>query len=230
MEYNISEIDSKMENPFQINGETSLRFMLAPVRSGELADAVELDTEDFERAVYEIAHQRGVDLFSYNEAKANPEVEIDHVVYMQSPQDYPRDNSDIVRLEISTNGAVVIDVNVTGREKNEGVIASAMAHSVIHVDMLCSVLRKCFGFCARFYESRDSYRRFDPVAFNVCLSNIGYKHIVDRYPQGSVSMRMSGDDQVKAFDKPRIISRDDLMSVDNEVKGVISMLKRRLKN
>src|SRR3989339_377751 len=225
MEYDTSVIDNKIEESFQINNETSLRFVIMPTRKGEIVDAVDLDTEDFKRMIYDIAHKRGIDLFSYEEAKEDPDVAVDHVIYFQKSQNRQK-GTDIVRLEISTNGLIVIDLNVTGREK-ENCVTSSLFSAVIHVDALALCLRKSFGFCSQIFEEKDAYKRFDPLAYNVCLNDIGYKQIVNQYPQGSVSMGMGGNNKEKSFDKPRIISRSDLAKPDREVEAVISMLKRR---
>ncbi|MFC1510203.1 DUF4062 domain-containing protein [Candidatus Omnitrophota bacterium] len=227
MEYDTSVVDNKLDDPFQINNETSLRFVIMPTRKGEMIDLVDIDTEDFKRNVYDIAHQKGVDLFSYEEAKADPNVEVEHVIYIQNSENR-RKSLDVVRLEISISGVIVIDINVSGREKEDS--ARSVAFSVIHVDLLADCLRKCFGFCAHYFESKDPYKRFEPLAYNVCINGIGYKKIVDKYPQGGVSMGMSGKDREKAFNAPRIIYRNDIMNSEKEMKAVISMLKRRLKD
>ena len=228
MEYDTSVIDNKIDESFQINNETSLRFVIMPTRKGEIVDMVDLDTNDFKRMIYDIAHKRGIDLFSYEEAKEDPDVAVDHVIYMQNSQNYRQKGTDVVRLEISTNGLIVIDLNISGREK-ENNVTSSLFSSVIHVDVLALCLRKSFGFCSQFLEEKDAYKRFDPLAYNVCLNDIGYRQLVNQYPQGSVSMRMCGNSKEKAFDKPRIISRSDLANPDRDVKAAISMLKRRMK-
>lgn len=231
MQYDLSEINNKIDNPYKVGNETTLRFVLMPIRKGEFVDAVDLDTDDFERNIYDIAHQRGIDLFSYKEAKMNPEVEVGHVVYMQNSPDYRGGGGEgQIRLEISTGGMVVIDINMT--EPDDGnPIVSVLHGSVIHVNSLSISLNKCFKFCAQLFEVKDAYRRFDPLVYNVCLNEMGHKRIVDQYPQGSVSMRMfNAEEEIKAFDEPRKISRNDLLSPEREVMAVISMLKRRTKD
>ncbi|MEW5894463.1 MAG: DUF4062 domain-containing protein [Candidatus Omnitrophota bacterium] len=226
MDNEIHILEEEINEHFNVNNETSLRFAIVPTRKGEVIDPVELDSEDFKRNVYDMAHQRGVDLFSYEKAKEEARIEVDHIIFTQKTVMGHED--DFVCLKISTNGMIVIDINVTGREKERSF--SSLSSMVIHVDMLKSCLAKCFSFCNQIMEVKDPYKRFDPLVYNVTLNGIGYRNIVDEYPRGnSITMRTFGEDQEKAFDASRKVSRNDIMHPEKEINAVVSMLKRRVK-
>lgn len=220
-------IQNKLNEPYQIQNETSLRFVLAPERDEEVIDIVRLDTEDVKRFLYESGHAKEVGLFSYEHSKTTT-VAIDSLVILQQDSERRHRSEPVVRLEVTAAGCITIDTNVTGRVDRgshgfyEGVV-------IVEADVLSS-LRPCFAFANAFFEQFDPYKRQQRFLHNTLLSGLGYRKLVAEYREQSSMNMGSGTDKVQAFDRPRIITRQDLSSSGSEVEAVMTLLRRRLKD
>lgn len=224
---NMSDIEEKLKNPHKLNNEAGLRFVITPERVDELIDPVELESPHLERQLNEIAHSAHVELLSYQRPKTSS-VDINSITIHQTDDGGRRDIVDDVRLEIATTGMIIIDVNVTGRvSRSQSDFADSMT---ISEDQITIWLKKCFAFAATFYGARDPFKRYDRMLFNAALNGIGFRKLVPKLPHGSsFSMGQQGDAVVVAFDRPRIVTRADLLKSAGEISAAIAMFRRRLK-
>jgi hypothetical protein len=80
------------------------------------------------------------------------------------------------------------------------------------------------------YENLDRYKRQQRFLYNAALGEISYRRLVAEYRERD-SMSFGNNEQgiVPAFDRPRLISREDLAGADAEIISIITMLRRRLK-
>jgi hypothetical protein len=133
-----------------------------------------------------------------------------------------------VRLELSSDGRIIIDTNVTGRVQR-GNDYEFMNSMVIAEEDIKGELRKIFAYSLSLFGYFDPYCRYDRFIFNAALSNIGNR-ILELNPQTRKSYQMgTGTNEVViAFDKPRTITRSDLTDSNREIEAVITIMSIRL--
>jgi hypothetical protein len=160
-------IEARLKNIHKIPYHTTLRVVLEPDRQGELIDPVALESPEVKQQLFEIAHSRHVGLFSFEHAKTT-HVRADALVMLQS-QERRSEGIDEVRLEVTTSGALSIDVNVTGRAQKRGHPLDWNLHVIVDDDVIAA-LKKCFAFAREFYHARDPYQRYDRLFYNAARS------------------------------------------------------------
>ena len=100
---------------------------------------------------------------------------------------------------------------------------------VIIEDDISVRLKQCFAFANIFFERTDPYKRHDRFLFNAALSNIGHRTLLPEPPKGSsFTMGQLGDSVIIGFDKPRVVTRSDLSSHDEQIIYVLTLLRRRM--
>lgn len=226
-EVELSMIEEKLKDPYKIYNEASLRFLLAPERVEEFIDPVSLESPALRRQLFEIGHSGEVELFSYERPKKT-EVGINEIVILQANEDRRWDGLNEVRLELTTTGVIAIDSNITGLAERAEEFASMM---VILEGDIADRLMKCFAFASAFFELKDQFRRYDRMIYNAALSGIGHRTLMSEPPKGSsYSMGQHGDEVVIAFDRPQVLTREDLSKSERQVERTITLFRRRLKS
>ncbi len=154
---------------------------------------------------------------------------MNEVILCQIDEKYHRQGSEKVRLEVTTRGMIIIDLNVTGRPSTEG--HDSLAGSLFLLeDDISACLKSCFAFVGAFYQDRDPYLRYDRMTYNVALSGIGMRKLMAKAPQGgSYQMGNHGDAPVNVFDTPRLIKRADFKAPGRETEAVLDLFRRRLR-
>lgn len=223
-----SLVEEKIRNPQEIYSESVLRVVFAPERDDVLIDPVSIDSEEFMQELYSIGHLSDVKLFSYKAAK-DEEIGVNEIIIMQSKERGRNQIFETVRLEISTHGLICIDMNVTGERPNNEDYGLSSGMTITEEDIM-NGLRKSFGFAYKFYSSKDPYLRFDRSFFNCSLSGIEYKALIPKpIKQNSMQIPWRQDKIVTAFDKPRLLSRQDLLNSKKEINTALTMFRRKLK-
>jgi hypothetical protein len=226
-EVELSMIEEKLKDPYEIYNEASLRFLLTPERVEEFIDPVFLESPDLKRQLLEIGHSGEVELFSYERPKRT-EVGVNEIIILQSNEGRSWDGVDEIRLELTTTGIIVIDSNVTGLAPKGEEFASVM---VILEGDLADRLKRCFAFALAFLELRDQFRRYDRIIYNAALSGIGHRKLMSEPPRGdSYAMGQHGDEVIIAFDRPQVLTREDLSKSEKQVERTITLFRRRLKS
>ncbi|MCK4325363.1 DUF4062 domain-containing protein [bacterium] len=222
-------IEDKLRNPHKMSNESSLRFVLIPERSVELLDPVLLESKKLKQEIFEIGHSPSVEILSY-ECKKEIEVGIKEIVVLQSDETMGQSNVDEVRLELTVDGAVVVDLNVTGLISSE-IHQNTMNSMVILEGDIMSRLKKCFAFVKAFFDKKDPFNRYDRMLYNVALSNIRYRTLTKELPKrNSCNMGGHGDEVIIAFDSPRLITRRDLLNPEKEAEAVLALIRRQMKS
>ena len=102
------------DDSYTMANTTMLRFALAPERAEEMFDPVLLESDKFRSTVYRIAHSDDVGLLSYENPKTAA-IEGNALVIEQTSKAGRRGEGQLVRLEITEAGELIIDANVTSR-------------------------------------------------------------------------------------------------------------------
>jgi hypothetical protein len=222
-------IEERLKNIHKIQNHTTLRTVLVPERQGELIDPVALESPEVTQQLFEIAHSRHVGLFSFEHAKTT-HVGTDELVMLQS-QERRSEGIDEVRLEVTTSGALIIDINVTGGAQKRGNRPDWNSHVIVEGDVNAA-LKRCFAFAREFYHARDPYQRYDRLFYNAALAGLKYKTLMPSLPAGNnhpMSMRVLEGDRLVAFDRPRLLTRQDLINADEHIQATLVLFRRRLR-
>jgi hypothetical protein len=207
-------IEERLKNAHKIQYHTTLRVVIIPERQGELIDPVALESPDLKQQLFELAHSRQVGLFAFEHAKTT-RIGADEIVILQSQERRSHEGIDEVRLEMTTGGALILDMNVTGRAQKRQL--SDWSTHVIVEDDVTAALRKCFAFAREFY--------------NAALTGLEYKSLMPSLPSGgnyTIPMRSLQGDTLNAFDRPRLLTRQDLIDSDDHIRATLVLFRRRL--
>jgi hypothetical protein len=110
----MTTIDEKLKDAIKIGSEAVLRIVFAPERPGQLVDPVDLESPHLYTQLMEMGHSPKIGLFAYEYGKTK-EVGIKEIVITQENAHGHRQPISVVRLELSSNGVLMVDTNVTGR-------------------------------------------------------------------------------------------------------------------
>jgi hypothetical protein len=224
-------IAAHLLKPYRFSDQTSLRFAIAPERTEEVFDPLDLSSPDFAERMLEIGHSRDVRLFGYLYAKAAPRLEQTCLVIEQPLGNNWSDGRQGVRLAIGENGVLLIDTNASGRTKrsNSFDMADMMTVSIGTVEAL---LAAGFRFAQALYDDRDPYKRNQRFYWNGALSGMGNRSLVrDSVSQEHIYRMTLGDknDAMRAFPASRLIARADLAQPGKEIDRAILYWERETK-
>jgi hypothetical protein len=227
-EVDLNKLQEKLSIPYQMHDHTSIRFVLSPERLEEFIDPVTLESVKLKDQIYQIAHSKEVKLFSYKYGKET-EVGINEIVILQASDHRNWDETDVVRLEITSEGIISIDSNVTGLKKTE--LNSSLTDTfVILEDDISFRLKQCFDFAHEFFNHYDPYKRYDKFFYNAVLNNIGYRNLMKEPPKGNrMTMRQTGGEIVIAFDESRSATRAEFINSNGLTALALTMFRRRLR-
>jgi hypothetical protein len=212
--------------PYRVQGTPMLRFVLTPERAEELIDPVRLASVTFRNKVFAIGHADAIALLSYESAKKSG-IARDDLVITQAPERGNAGAGEVVRLQLTGSGQMVIDADVTSAKTHDQ--RSLGLHSmVVSANDIEAAMIRCFAFSAGFYDEIDPYKRHLHFAFDVALSGLEFRTI-ERNPQPRTSygMRTHGAAVIRAFEEPRVVSRADLRGPNAEIERAIELLIRR---
>ncbi len=230
---NTSAIDEKLRSLHPVPNQATLRIVITPEREDEVIDPVELDSPALKDEILALAHATSVRLMSYERPKSS-EAQLNELVVLQANDRASwRDSVDEVRLEVSSQGMLAIDSNVTGRcagRASSDTLGDSYTISELDVS---DVVARALAFAKAFYDERDQWRRYDRLLYNVALGGIGHRKLVEgRHTGGSIQIgHLTGQHEgelVCAFPRPRLITRADLEHLAPQVQAVLTMLRRQL--
>lgn len=228
-EVNPVVFESKMGNPYKTGSDAFLRIVAAPKLAGEFIDPIALEGLELRNEIFTLGHQADIGLFSYESSKST-EVGVNEIIIIQSEENHSPEIFNVVRLEISTQGVITIDINVTGTPKND-VTHDFHHHLLIFEDDIANGLKKTFSFIKEFLDKKDPYKRYDPILYNASLCGLGSRTLTsDRSRRNSYSIGMHENQIIGAYDEPRIINRADITNPEQEILRVISLFRRRLRS
>lgn len=229
---NVSVIDEKLQNPHVVYNQTTLRIVITPEREDELIDPVQLDSSGLKDEILALAHAPAVRLMSYERPKSS-HPELNELIILQASEGGSwRGGVDEVRLEVSSQGMLTIDSNVTGRRAEHTPSDSFGDAFTLSEEDVSNVVTRALAFAKAFYDHRDQWLRYDRLLYNVALAGLGHRKLIQgRHTGGSIQLShvgQQGDKIVRAFPRPRLITRADLENVGAQVQAVLSMFRRQL--
>jgi hypothetical protein len=228
------EVDAAMINKilktfFKIGSEGVLRMVFAPERNGQLIDPVALESADLYSHLMEIGHSSKIALFSYDFGKTK-EIGVNEIIITQAHPTRHVELVNVVRLELTSNGILTVDTNITGRVQR-GERYDMLNSMVIAEEDILTELTKIFAFTLSLFEKCDPYNRYDKLLYNVTLSNIGHRRLeANPRPKTSYQIPMRPEGIILAFDAPRVITRVDLRAPARELEAIMSFFRRRLRD
>lgn len=212
----------------QPNDEATLRLAVAPERaSGDFVDILTLEDSEFLEKLYELGHAAPLRLFDY-EASKSAEVRRDSLVVEQGAGTRGADPVRNVRMELSAEGLLVIDLNVTGLRPRNPMGSMADYHLIVEADVTERAELACRAAGAIF-DLIDPHYRDDRLMLNFALGGIGYRQWSrEGGERRSFGMRMDGADPVAAFEEPRMAARSELKAATELVRRAVAMLRREV--
>lgn len=221
-----SILDTRLSSPPQFENQATLRSVLLPARKDEFLDPLTLESLDFWDHVMALGHKPTVRLLSYERSKRRS-LSTESLVAEQVGRSPSDDGIKAVRFEVCCNGLMVFDINVTGRDPKDR-IDSLMDYATILEVEITNALHSAFAFSAELLEWRDPHQRFDLFLFNCALGGIGSRRIVkEAKKQESYSLRMRPDNPLPAYDQPRSLTRANLRDSEDEIRRVVTVLRRK---
>jgi hypothetical protein len=224
---NVNSVSEAFSHMPRLGDQTSLRFVMMSAREEEVIDPVSLDSAAFKGRLMGIAHQADVSLFSYESAKTIA-VQVANLLITQEDNRRAASRSvDLVRLELATNGSIIVDANVTNRVPSAESYSMQPFYEIVEEDVV-GRLQSCFSFCHFFWEHIDPYLRHQQFAWNAALNNIGHRAIVnDRNVRTSFSVGFGEREPIIAFSRPRKCNRQGLALPREHIDAALAMLRRQ---
>lgn len=226
---NADIVSNAISNPYTVHNEAVIRMALVPERSEEIIDPMTLGSKTFLDEIQGIAHAPETRLFNYHESKESKR-ERRSLVVLQGVRDANwKEGREIVRLEISENGQIFLDANVTGRHPRENAPGFEQMF-VIAAEEIEEVLDRYFKFIRVLFEKRDPYQRHQRFYYNCSLAGTSHRRVErNPVPRSSyqVPMHDSGE-PMAVFDQPRLISRRDLEMPTREIERILDFLVREV--
>jgi hypothetical protein len=225
-------MDGLLAEPPEFGHEVVLRVVVAPGRQDETVLPVEqLDGDDFRYDFVRIGTEREVGLFDQNAAR-----ECDRgrssLVVNQRGSGAP---GQTVRVELTEDGWLTIDLNVTGvDDRSRRNPTAGFAFYPVEVEAVAACAAVALRFTRAVYEHIDPFGRHAGLLINASLGSLNGKLIAHRRDRE----RLKG--QVRAvfgqrdgeypisFDRPERISRADAGWVDDLARRVAGRLERRV--
>lgn len=221
----VTDLQPYLSQPWAAGGEAMLRLVIAPERRDEVLDPTRLESPAFLRQLYAMAHVGDSPLFAYEQAK-QAAVEAGILVITQSNPHGRHGDGNMARFALGGDGVLVLDGNVTGRERSDG-INPMRGFAPMYEEDVTAVLGTGFAFAAKLWDVLDPYERYQRFAINFMLSHAGGRMLEPRAPRGN-TMRMSlhRDESHVAFPEPRLLVRNTLASPSDEIARGLTLLKR----
>lgn len=203
-----------------LDGESTLRVVVAPERVGEVIDPVVLDDLGFVKGLYRIGHE--VDLFSYEHGKETS-VQGDGLEIVQ--QAGRSGSRPLVRLGLNSGGMLRLDLNVTGRIERGRPHDMINSMAIIEEDV-DNAARLAVAAMQALLDHLDPHKRYEHLLLQTALTGIGYRQWSrEPSPKASYGMRMTNEETVLAFPDPRRVARTELPGSSGRI---VAMLRRQL--
>ncbi len=204
-----------------------LRFVILPEREEEVVDLVRLGNSDLRDFAYEIAHRRDVGLLSH-EAPKQSHVTQTALQITQAVEDW-RSRDGRVEVHLDASGMIAVEAAVTSAQEGDDRREFAASLVILQGDVE-RVLRRCFAFADAWYGELDPHRRHQRFHFGVALTGLGYRRWAAEVPRGgAVSMgTQARADPFLVYERPRMITYQDLARPDGEIERVLTLASRTL--
>lgn len=202
-----------------------LRLALGPAVEDIAIDPLLFEEVEFQESVLRIAHETR--FFSYQRGGKQPRVLVDGLAVVEIADGH---HATTAKLEIDSSGLVSLEMKIGGYHESGWTERALSDLFEIVVEDLDATFRAELAFATRLLDLVDPHGRYAALLYNAALVGIGQRSIVDaRARSNSYTARMHEVGSLAAYDAPRRLTRQALrVSSDEEVRRVISLLRRRL--
>lgn len=225
-------MDELLASPPDFGHEVVLRVVVAPGRQDETVVPVEqLDDErGFRFDFIQLGTDRDVGLFDQT-ARKEPERGPRSLIVSQRGSGGP---GQTVRAEMTEDGWLTIDVNVTGADERSrrDPMAGFNLYPVI-VEEVAEHAATALRFARRVYEHIDPHGRHSGLLVNASLGSLNGKLVAHERDREHLKGQMGGmfgqrDGEVPvSFDRPERVSRSGAGWVEDIAKRIAGRLERR---
>lgn len=219
-----AELSSRLNQVSDQDSSPWLRLVVAPQRSEEVIDRIEIGEERFRITVLEAGHKSGIDFFSY-EAQKDHDLRGDDLVLVQKSPARSRDDSR--RAVFSPSGITTLESNLEPADDSSR--SYGYSGFVILRKDLDQALIQSFKFAAAVYDHVDPRMRHDILSYGVALDSIGQRQLSDEVPTGSFTMGFGNERDVIVVEDSRKINRESLRTPSAEVQRIVKLTERRMK-
>ena len=224
-----------LASPADFGHEVVLRVIVAPGRQDETVIPVErLDDDDFRHEFVRTGTDRDVGLLDLNTNRNVRRGSNSLVVEQGERHGDAGAPGQTIRTEMTEDGWLTIDLNVTGRD--ERAQRDPMADFNLYpvtVEEVAEHAARALRFARRVYEHVDPHNRHAGLLVNASLGSLNGKPIAHQRDRerlkGQMGIGFSGceDKALMSFDRAERISRSDAGWVEVLAERIASRLERR---
>lgn len=226
----LASVEAEATREPAIEGEASVRLVVASERDEEVIDPARLQSREFRELIYRVGHDPAVGLFDF-ERRKNRAIEGDFLVVTQTSERRSRETVDDVQLKVGERGTVVVEANATGWVCREAESHGTLDSFVIAYEDIVARLETSFRFVASLMGELDRYERHQRFTYQVTLLGVGYRTLEKSpRPRNSYTLRsVFGEDRpIVVLPQPRVVPRGALVAPAEEIRRVMALLERRL--
>lgn len=229
-----ARFEKLLANPFKFGHETVLRVVIATGRPDELVVEVEtLDDDEFKHEFFGLGVARDVGMFHRNRERSEDRGPNSLIVTQGNVHGSPPPGQG-VRVELSEDGWLVIDINVTGTDddaRRDPMAGFGMYPLEVEAvkDHVATVLR----FARRVFDAIDPHNRHAGLLCNASLGSLNNKPLVlrrdrEKYNGHVAAFGRRDDGAPVSFDRPEPVSRADADWPDTLADKIAKRLERRV--
>lgn len=225
--------DQLLATPHDFGRETVLRIVIATGRPDEtVIDMDRLDSEDFKHEFVALGVAREVGLFHRNRHRAEDRGRNSLVVVQNDGHGSPPPGQ-AVRVELTEDGWLVLDINVTGTdESGRRDPMAGFGMYPVEVEAVKAHAATALRFASRVFDTIDPPGRHAGLLCNASLGALNSKPLVFRKDRekhkGQVGFGRGDDAPPTSFDRPEPVSRADASWPDALADKIAKRLERRV--
>lgn len=227
-----ARFDKLLAAPHDFGHETVLRIVIATGRPDEtVIDMDRLDSEEFRDEFVALGVAREVGLFHRNRRRAEERGK-NSLVVIQNDGHGSLPPGGAVRVELTEDGWLIFDVNVTGTDENS---RRGMGFDLypIEVEAVQEHAATALRFARRMFDTIDLHGRHAGLLCNASLGPLNSKRIAFRADREKYKGQMAGfgrgdDGPPMSFDRAEHVSRADASWPDALADKIAKRLERRV--
>lgn len=198
----------------------TIRLAFIPERKDEVFDALEFDTAEFKRKMFQLAHRDDVRLFEFEQGVKRATTEGGDFFLRQEPH---RGNGFeiAVTVRLSDDGGVVIDQTLAGRTNDHH---RGYDFQIAESDV-ADAIRAGIAFVNALYDERDRGHRFATLLYGTAVAGMNmYVIVKDRRERTSFSLPNYDQQGWFLMDKPRRLDRTDLANPHAVIERALAFI------
>lgn len=207
---------------------TWLTTIWATMRDEEAVDPLDLGDAAFQKRVHRLAHDCEPALFAYEQPKTSAVSTSALTIAQGDPANW-REVSDLVTVEIHTDGTLLVAQNVIRAESRGGTTDGIFYVYFLAPTVVQDRLERAWTFAGAWWHDRDPYLRHEPLFFNVALHHVGSHRFAEAPRSSGGAITIPGEcprDPLIVFDRPRKVSRADFDNPAGEIDRSLTMMAR----